>query len=309
VAVSLSVCQYHFSVNAVLTGKHIEYKVKTFTSLLGGMKIYKENVYTPWRARILSSGCGALWFKAMNNGMECTTKKFASIVAGYNAMWLFLCFVAIIFLARDRMLWLFGLFAGMMYQWTPAAYGFIHPWDGPAVFFWVLIALLSTVRYKKILPWVIIAGMLFKETVIVAAIIPLFWNIPLKERIKKFLFIGLSCAAIKIAIDLFVGNSIPFFTMQTKFDFPSYTGHLYLIPHNWTLLTSWNMNNPIFCCGGLLATLFLLPNKGMVLCYKTIALVFTVFIFCVAVISEFRVWHEMIPLYLMSYETLERKAG
>lgn len=308
IAVSLCVSQYYFSKRAVITGQNIEYKIATFSSLLYGVDNYKMAVDYAWRSRILSTGAATLFilFKNPRKTRDVGLEEFSSWIATYNALWLAGCFLLIIGLSKKPLLWIFGLFGAMMYAWTPTAQSLLFPWDGPSLFFWVLISFMAMHKYRYAVFVIVPLAMGFKETAIVAAIIPLFWrDLPLKSRILKFGMLLVCCVIIKITIDVLLGNPIPFFTMETHFEYRNKVGYYSLIEHNIHMLFfKAGLNNPYFINGGVLIALFLLSYRRGVWMYKSMALGFCSIIMICGVVNEARIFHELIPLFFISIERL-----
>lgn len=300
-SISLCVTFYYFSKDAVIRGTHIEYKVKTFTSILtGGLENHIKQVYPPWRGRLFSAlaGNGFMKFAGVN---KLTNKdEFAERCAAYNAVWLFGCFIVIMAFSKNPILFILGLFACSSYAWTPAGEFMLLPWDGPILFFWTLIFFLARPEYKKWMFLTMAIGVGFKESIILASIIPLFWNGPIKERIKNFIMAGIICVTVKLTLDFIVQNPIPFLSMQTHYDTICRTGQYWIIHRNLWSLNQPILNHVIFSAGGLIAAILLLPKKAIM--FKTIALCYMLLIMFFGVITEARLWNELIPMFFIGLE-------
>lgn len=133
---------------------------------------------------------GALADFSLDNpraALEQDTERLASAFAFYHAFWVFLLFVAIIFALQDALLVNLGIFAGLMYDFSPISGPYFYPWDTPAMFFFTIAVLFFERRRLWLMTATICLGCFFKETVLVCALLLLFaekW--PRGKRIVAF---------------------------------------------------------------------------------------------------------------------------
>ncbi len=309
ISISLAATFYCFSEKAVLDGKgkFLDYKIKTFTSFCtGGLENHIKQVYPPWRGRLFSALAGNGFMKAAGLSNKTDLKQFAKIIAGYNALWFIGCIVLIFLFSKNRLFFLFGMFACTCYAWTPVAENLICPWDMPMLFFWTLILFMAEPKYKNALPFIIAFAMGFKETVILLSIIPMFWkDLSFKERINRTLTALVLCFVVKFILDLIVQNPVPFFTMQTQYEHLNKSGHLLLIDQNFWLLSKIQINHVIFSAGGIATAIFLLPKQANM--EKIIAVTYIPFMMFFCVISEARLFNEFIPLFFIGMDRVNEK--
>ena len=120
---------------------------------------------------------GAVTDRALNrdsaNGQE-GLERMSNGFAAYHAFWLLLLFVAVILVFRDSLLINLGVFAGLMYDFSPISGPYFYPWDIPVMFFATMAAVLFERRHHWLMVAAICVGCLFKETVLVCALFVLF---------------------------------------------------------------------------------------------------------------------------------------
>ena len=329
IALALSISQFYQSKNACMTDtvNSFSSKYKTFIGFSWGHDQWTKNVAPICRNRMFS-GMTAAWycdfFKDTVNGfkghpveakpiningklhriIDMQPIKLFDAIASWNAGWMLLTLLLIVFIVKkNTLLWIFGMSAGILFAWTPAARGIIYPYDGPIMFLWVLVVLLGmSQKYRYWIFPIIMIGTGFKETIIVCSLIPFLWfDIPLKQRIKWFIICGTSACFVKLFLSL-IAETTPFFTMQTK---DILTKNFHGDPNcklafikNVQALIHLRLDYPLFAIGGMLIALFLLPNKKIIVGWKIISGLFVFNIMIFGIITEYRLWHELVPVFL-----------
>ncbi len=312
IALALTVTQFYFSKTIAETPENFTDRLKTFNSTSLGFTWYRQKIAPFWRTRIFSNAAASLFnavnFNAVKNKLKNEKDwylRFVDQVAAYNAVWLFATFVLCVFLTKNALFWIFGTFAAVCYAWTPAAAHLLYPWDGPSLFFWTFLVLCSDPKHKNLLPFLLMIGTGFKETVMVGAIIPLFWlDMPRKERIARFGIYLFACIMMKTIIDIVTSCPIPFLTMTMSPNRECIGGYPSNFAFNIHNIFNLNLNHPLFINGGTLVALFFLPNTRKTVMFKAIALVFAVSILVYGSVREYRIWHEMIPVFLYCFSSV-----
>jgi hypothetical protein len=306
VAISICVLQYSMSTLAVLSGNHIEYKTKTFGALMNGIEEYKKiPMLPPWKIRLFSHASAYAFIKTIapnsswdipNNKFNFTPQEFASWVSGFNALWLFVCFVVIILFAKKPLIWLMGYGIAVCYAWTPAGSDLLFTWDGPILFFWTCVAMLTDYKKRWGLFFVVLVGMGFKQTIIIACLIPLFWSErPIFESLRFSFVLGISCLLFKCLLGLYAGSHTFFVSEELHFDHLNAAHHYWFVANNIHLILQHNINSPIFLDTGLILLVFLLPGAYM---QKTVVACFSVCLLFMGVFSEYREFQDMIPIVM-----------
>jgi hypothetical protein len=271
-----------------------------------------ENVWPPslaqaWKSRVFS-WLGARWlFGAVALLPELPTSLRAPTLETLGiAQWLAFWFLGIsaiqIAARRERALFpILGTYAGVVFGYSVGLDLRIYPWDMPALaVYTAFVALVRSERSPASILLLIWAGMPFKETAAVLCLFPLALEMSWRRRAAWAGAALLGCAVIKIGIDLATHNSAVGLTMAFESFYDE--GPLW-----WWNLRQLSLGYPLLANGGTLLAFLLLPNASRTLvAFKAIALAFAAGNFLFGVITESRIWFEMIPLALYGLEAALR---
>lgn len=304
-ALSITSVQYHSIRGAVLTGPHAEYKVTSFLSMATGFDCFKENQKYFWKARVASCAVSGAFAKL--NGLRYGDRQpvsYADVIAMDQCIWLFMTLICIILFSKIPFLMIAVTGIALQYAWLPMSEAQVNPWDAQSLFFWFIVLLVNNTKHRKMILFIIPVGALFKEIVAVLSILILFWDdVSVRDRLKLFLIIGFSCVGIKMIQGAIAGCPIlgnQSFHYETK----CRTGEYWIIHRNLNYFFKWSNFNPIwFSVTGIYTGLFLLPIHKK---YRIIAIVYCCTVFIPGNITEGRLWHELIPVFLVGYETIRR---
>ncbi|MGD0745983.1 MAG: hypothetical protein ABSA45_12595, partial [Verrucomicrobiota bacterium] len=119
-----------------------------------------------WKARLSGLLISGWLFDFLVKNDTFSMDHFFQLFGSYQALWLFLLFLSVIFALRHSLLINLGIFAGLMYNFTPAAGLYFYPWDLPATLFFTLAVLFFERRQMLLMALAICAGCFFKETVL-----------------------------------------------------------------------------------------------------------------------------------------------
>lgn len=264
-----------------------------------------------WRPRI-----GGLWVagRMFDWGVKdgkISADTYRNIFALYQASWMGLFFLAILFLAREPIFVLLGCFAGLFYMLTPTSQGYSYPWDIPALFFFGLSYLLWTRGFYVWMLPVIVLGTLFKETPAVTAFLFFFTGMTLRRKFTLFGIAFFACLILKIIVGYALDGRFELFTQQ-------YSGGASGHEPNWLLNIQYFLhpipNNFIFVnAGTFVASLFLPMRTTFQRGTKCLLLIFFAGQFIAGGMYEVREMLEAIPvsvLYLQNYvETASQKTA
>lgn len=267
-----------------------------------------ENVWPPalvqaWKSRVLSL-LGARWLAAavplppeLPTSLE--TPSLATLgIALWVALW-FLAISAILIAARrERALFpILGSYAGVVFGYSVGLDLRIYPWDMPALaVFTAFVALIQSGRPPAWILLAIWAGMPFKETAAVLCLFPLALEMSWRQRAAWAGAALLGCVAIKVGIDLATQNGAVGLTMAVESFYDE--GPLW-----WWNLRQLSLGYPLLVNGGTLLAFLLLPGASRTLvAFKAIALAFVAGNFLFGIVTEARIWFEMIPLALYGLE-------
>lgn len=295
IAAGLSVVELrqmdHYVRGSIETDVH-----RTFTAFTGDLQTY-DNLRQEWRPRILSNFLVGRLINLLSNHYD-----FSFIIGLWTSAWLFIMFLLLICGFHEKAIfYIFGIFAGIAYGYTKSIGSpWVFPWDMPALFIYVVFLILVTKKkFVFLIPFTPIA-MLFKETAIVMIIAFLFVeDIPLKKRVLYLVMTAILCYLVKTGIDLITHNPSLFLTMTLK----KGEDTLRLLI-NLRTLVSLRLDTPFLINSGLLLSLMILPLRSKtILMFKLVAAVFIISNLIFGMITEYRIWFELIPLSLFGLQT------
>ncbi|MFH0821690.1 MAG: hypothetical protein V2B18_02990 [Pseudomonadota bacterium] len=302
ICLSLSVTYYYNCYMMVTWGPVDKFSVYAFKSFSKDLDTYTKYMDATWRPRLFAN-----YLAGFVIPFDSDRDLFADRVGIWSSAWLFLTLCAYIAWDRRRAPYLiFGTFACLYYAFTIMADRHIYPWDMPALFFYVLLGIAVHRRNAPAVFLIAVIGTGFKETVALGGLAFLFWEgLPLRRRVAFALGTLAACGLLKIGIDILTKNPSIGITMQFYSDGPlvldgvKEKGILY----NLAALTRLYLNHPVFINGGTFLIFLCLPVKDREdLTWKAVGVSFLVGnLFC-AVINEYRVFHEMIPVSLWAIQ-------
>ncbi|MFZ1042904.1 MAG: hypothetical protein WCA79_00600 [Anaerolineales bacterium] len=218
-------------------------------------------------------------------------------VAFWTICWfLLISFVYVLDMKKYSILYILGTFASLSFGYLRQVSERIFPWDMPALFIFTIFVLLF--HHKKYW-WIFVllpVGMGFKETTGILCLAFLFTDMPWKRRLAMFFAAIIFCIAIKFAIDLFVKEPIPFFTME------GVSANLTL-PYFVSNIRSLKTLIPLLINAGTFLAFILFPiNAQKIWALKTMAIAFVIGNMVFGSITEYRIWFEMIPFALYTFD-------
>lgn len=173
VALSLSVT-YYFLVEYFAVGSPNNYTngwVFTSCSFSG---FHLDKLGDVWKGRLSGLLLSGWLFDFLVKDNKFGIEQYESLFGLYQSLWLLLLFLAVLFALRHSLFINLGIFAGLMYNFTPASGLYFYPWDLPATLFFTLAILFFERRQMFLMAVATCAGCFFKETVLVCALLALF---------------------------------------------------------------------------------------------------------------------------------------
>jgi hypothetical protein len=142
-----------------------------------------------WKGRLSGLLLSGWLFDFLVKNDTYSMDRFFQLFGSYQGLWLFLLFLSVIFASRHSLLINLGIFAGLMYNFSPAAGLYFYPWDLPATLFFTLAVLFFERRQMLLMALATCAGCFFKETVLVCALLVLFarhwrWGKRILQRLR-----------------------------------------------------------------------------------------------------------------------------
>ena len=318
VAVSLAVAYFYLVRNFFAYGNPMSFNV--FTA--GSEKLYQ--LYQPfmnpgWNGRI--SGLllsGALTDSSLiaNSRDAAQLHQLINIFGLYHSCWLLLLFVCVIFALRYSLFINLGIFAGLMYNFSPTAGPYFYPWDLPAMLFFTLAVLFFERRNIWMMAAAICAGAFFKETVLVCALL-FFFAGQLKWTRRILLFAALLTIYIvgKKWLLMHLNISAPRFSPGDALHLHgsfSLSTLMHNVAENFGHLFSPTWNSVIFVNAGTLAAVLVLGWQRRFLPYMTLIMAFICGLFLFSPhpgIGEVRAFVEVLPLSVILLSILWSEHG
>ncbi len=217
----------------------------------------------------------------------------------YHAFWLLLLFLAVIFALRHSLFINLGIFAGLVYNFSPAAGPYFYPWDLPATLFFTLAVLFFERRQMFLMAAAICVGCFFKETVLACAVLALFashWK--WWKRVLLFAVLVAAYVAGKNFLLSQLSLNVFSFSMGYASNFVELFRHTFLI-YNLKVLFSATINHVIFANAGTLVVVLVLGWRMRFLPYMTLIFVFLGGQLIYGGFNEFRIFMDILPLSLI----------
>jgi tetratricopeptide (TPR) repeat protein len=301
VALSLSVSYFFLVRTYMSSGDHINPYI--FTA--GSEKYYRLDqpiMCDAWKGRL--SGLllsGTLIDSTVDEHIRTPRLKerLNNAFGLYHTFWLLLLFVAVTFALRHSLFINLGIFAALIYNFSPAAGPYFYPWDIPATLFFTLAVLFFERRQMWLMTAATCAGCFFKETVLVCALLVLFaghW----KWGKRLLTFAGLVAVYVlgkKVLLSLLHLDAAGL-SMGNAPNLAELLRHTYL-NYNFKVLLSPTINQVIFANAGTLVAVLVLGWRKRFLPYMTVILVFLGGQLLYGGLNEFRIFMEVLPLSLI----------
>jgi len=301
VVISLCVAYFFLVRNYAVTGDPMNHMIFTAGSEKG-YRLDQSIICDAWKGRLsglLLSGTLTDFSVNEHNTTPRVKERLSNVFGLYHTFWLLLLFVAVTFALRHSLFINLGIFAGLIYNFSPAAGPYFYPWDIPATLFFTLAVLFFERRQMGLMAAATCAGCFFKETVLVCALLALFaghW----KWRKRMLTFAGLVAVYVlgkKVLLNLLHLDAAGL-SMGNATNLAELLRHTFL-NYNFKVLLSPTINHVIFANAGTLAAVLVLGWRKRFLPYMTVILVFLGGQLLYGGLNEFRIFMEVLPLSLI----------
>lgn len=287
ISIALVIMIYH---QALLIAPAYHHNLETFSASI-------FELHPAWRPRLLSILLASrlTHWQSQINALD-VQQQYVYSIGIWTAFWLAatnLLYVAA--LNRRSLFFLFGTYAGIAFGYMPGISVRIYPWDMPPLFFFTLFVILV---HFDLYPWLMLVVPLatgFKETAIILSVAFLFWDsVSLQKRLTYLGITLLGSIAVKVGMALIVDNPSLFYTMIHRG--PS-GENLFLL--NLKTLFQPEGTYPIWINAATLVGFLIIPSiSSKNTLFKLVAFLFIGATFVYGIITEYRIWFEMIPLSL-----------
>jgi hypothetical protein len=273
VALALSVA-YYFLVKNFAYGNgnnHTNFWVFTSCSFPG---FHLQDLGDVWKGRLSGLLLSGWLFDFLITDSVFRVEQYESLFGFYQSLWLFLLFLAVIFALRHSLFINLGIFAGLMYNFSPASGQYFYPWDLPGTLFFTLAVLFFERRQMFLMAAATCAGCFFKETVLVCALLALFaghwrWG----KRVLTFAGI----VAVYVLGKKFLLSQLDLPVAAFSMDNATNVAGLFrpgLLIENLKALFSPTLNHAIFANAGTLAAVLVMGWRRRFLPYMALIVVF-----------------------------------
>ena len=187
---ALSVC-YYFLVRNFAVGVGDNQMNTWVYSACAKSAYHLDTIPDVWKGRLPGLLLSGSMFDWVVDGDSYPIAQYAMLFGLYQAFWLLMLLLTILVAARQSLLINLCIFAGLLYNFIPLANFYFFPWDLPATVFMTLAVLLFDRGHRGLMLAAICVGCLFKETVLVAAILCFFCR-DWRWRWRILSFVGLA---------------------------------------------------------------------------------------------------------------------
>ena len=270
----------------------------TFLSLTNGLDDY-YTFKTAWRPRLFSTGLAAwtVYVSTKLLGEEpilSASTPLELAVGLWTVGWFVLsALILVYFLKRRSLFYIIGIFTAISFGYMDinrVSYAWrLYPWDLPPIFFFTVFVLLFIKKKYLWLLVIIPLGVGFKESIMILSVAFLLADLPWKQGVYLFLGVSVLSVGVKIMLDIAVQAPL-FFTMETG--------------ARSSNLSSFKTIVPFFVNSGTLLAFYLLPsseNKNIT-ALKLISIPFVLGTLLFGIITEYRIWFELIPFALYALD-------
>ena len=298
VALSLSVA-YYFLVEYFAAGSANNSTNRWVFSSCSIPGFHLQQLGDVWKGRLSGLLLSGWLFDFVVKDHAIDFGPYSCLFAFYQSFWLFLLFLVVILALRYSLFINLGIFAGLMYNFSPASGLYFYPWDIPATLFFTLAILFFDRRRMVLMTAAVCVGCFFKETVLACAVLAFFarhW----KWWKRVVLFAGM--VAVYVAGKKFLLGRfdlpVAAFSMGNATSLAGLERSAMLI-ENFKELFTPTLNHAIFANAGTLAAVLVLGWRRRFLPYMAVLAVFLGGQLMYGGFSEFRIFMQILPLSLL----------
>ncbi|MGA2242340.1 MAG: tetratricopeptide repeat protein [Verrucomicrobiota bacterium] len=295
VILCLTVC-YYFLVRNFALGVGNNHTNNWVFAACSKSTYHLDVLFDVWKGRLSGMLLSGSLFDLSVTDASYQVEQYTMLFGLYQAFWLLVLLLTMLVAVRESLLVNLGIFAGLLYNFAPAAGFYFYPWDLPATVFLTLAVLLHERGHRMLMLAAIGVGCFFKETVLVGAILCLFsrgW----KWRWRLLSFVGL--VAFYILGKRYLINTLHLKTavlaMGDSTDVRQLLRADFLI-RNLKLLFSDKATQVFFANAGTLVAVLVLGWEKRFRPYLWLIVAYLVGQFMYGAFSEVRIFMQVLPL-------------
>lgn len=256
-------------------------------------------IYDVWKGRLAGMLFSGFLFDLMVKDNSLKIEQYTNIFALYQTVWLFLLFCVVIVGLRRSLLVNLGIFAGLIYNFSPASGFYFYPWDIPSTLFFTLAVLFFERRQFLLMFLAMVTGCFFKETVLVCALLVFFINDwKWWRRMLMFAVIGVTYVLGKKLLIAGLHLQVAALSMADAKDIHGLLKPDILI-ENIKMLFTPVLNHVAFVNAGTLVAVMILGWRRRFLPYMLVMLAFLGGQFMYGAFNEFRIFMQLLPLSMI----------
>jgi hypothetical protein len=278
--------------------------VPNFTAFAGGLDGYREEVRPAWRARLASTWLADRVVRSEDRAdaggdaaAAAADERTARRIGRWTAAWFAATLVVVLLTFPLAEFCALGVFAAVVWGYSMPVSGFrVFPWDMPALFFSALAFGLHRRGWRWGLVPVLAAGVAFKESVAVWALVLLAGEGTLRLRVLRTAAALAACAAVRHAIEgVVAGAPVP--------ADGGGAGRSLLVENLRHLLfldagrrRSGGWESPWLVDAGFLLAFLLLPGGASFRPWRAAGAVLVGALLVFGIVTEYRIYFELAPV-------------
>ena len=275
----------------------------TFLALEHGIEGYQE-IPKVWRTRLFSNWAAGLTidYDVVDGKQVILPKTLEDTQQNWAFGWFLATGLMLVWVLKERsILFLLGTYAGLSYGYMPGITHRFYPWDMPILFF---ATLLSLAIYRRQFKWLFLIPLImgFKETALMFVPGFILWSeVSWRKRILSMLAVGGLSLLVRVILTL---------TTHLKGSLIGSASNMesQLFGTNLPLLGVFDERHFVLFNAGLLCAYLFVPNASRFQwVLKSICLIFILGAFSRGIISEVRIWFELIPVALIGLDAFIRR--
>ena len=258
-----------------------------------------EQIGDVWRGRLFGMLFSGYLFDFLPNGNSLNTAAYNNIFGLFQGVWLFLLFLVVILALRHSLLINLGIFAGLIYDFSPISGQYVYPWDIPSTLFFTLGILFYARRQYWQMILAICVGSFFKETVLVCTLLLFFidgWK--WWKRLSTFIGIGIIYAIGKKILTSHLNLKVAVLSMDNATGLDNLIKFRILI-NNIKYIFTPTINHVVFASAGTIVLILALGWQRRFLPYMLVLAVFLAGQFMYGGFQEVRIFMQILPLSMI----------
>lgn len=300
-AVAVSLCMaYFFLVQLFAVGvPHNSTNLWVFSSC-STVDFHLKQLYDVWKGRLIGLlFTGYLFDSVLNGATSLNIEQYNHMFAAYQSGWLFALFLVVILTFRQSLFINLGIFAGLIYDFSPVAGYYFYPWDISSTLFFTVAVIFFARKQPVMMIVAIIFGCLYKEADLVCAVLILMvdrWKWPV--RIALFVGIFVVYSLIKELLTRQLHVPVAAFSMHGAKHWSDLL-KTWCLTQNLGAFFSLTLNHVIFVNAGSTVAVLVLCWQRRYWPYMLLIGAFLAGSYVLCIVHEYRNFMQILPLSII----------